>query len=148
MVQKTQGGFLISQIKQLQDRIFNRLLKEKGIDELNGPHGRILYVLWQNDNLPIGELAQRTSLAKSSITSMLDRMEEKGQITRIYDRNDRRQIRVRLSDKAKKLNKCYEEVSQRMNEIFYDGFSDEEILLFEKALNKILFNLKNNEKSH
>jgi DNA-binding MarR family transcriptional regulator len=142
MIQKTQGGFLISQIKQLQDRIFNRLLKEKGIDELNGPHGRILYVLWQNDNLPIGELAQRTSLAKSSITSMLDRMEEKGQIMRVYDRNDRRQIRVLLSDKAKMLNKCYQEVSQQMNEIFYNGFSDEEIILFEKALSRILLNLK------
>lgn len=148
MVQKTQGGFLISQIKQLQDRIFNRLLKEKGIDDFNGPHGRILYVLWQNDNLPIGELAQKTSLAKSSLTSMLDRMEEKGQITRIYDRNDRRQIRVLLSEKAKMLNKCYQEVSQQMNEVFYYGFTDEEILSFENALSRILLNLQNDEKSH
>jgi MarR family transcriptional regulator, organic hydroperoxide resistance regulator len=145
MVKKTQGGFLTTQIKQIQDRIFNRLIKENGIEEFNGPHGRILYVLWQEDNLPIGELALKTSLAKTSITSMLDRMEEKGQIQRVYDRNDRRQTRVVLSEKAKMLSLSYQEVSQKMSEIFYKGFSDEEIQLFENALERILNNLKNIE---
>lgn len=147
-MKKTQGGFFISQIKQLQDRIFNRLIKENGIDEINGPHGRILYVLWQEDNLPIGEVALKTSLAKTSITSMLDRMEEKGQIQRVYDRNDRRQTRVVLSEKAKMLSLSYQEVSQKMSDIFYKGFSDQEIEIFENALGRILDNLKNNEKMH
>ena len=145
MLKKTQGGFFVSQIKQIQDRIFNRLIKENGIEEFNGPHGRILYVLWQEDNLPIGELALRTSLAKTSITSMLDRMEQRGQIRRIYDTNDRRQIRIVLSEKARMLSLSYEEVSQKMNELFYKGFSDEEIQQFENSLERILTNLKNSE---
>jgi DNA-binding MarR family transcriptional regulator len=145
MVKKTQGGFFISQIKQIQERIFNRLIKENGIEEFNGPHGRILYVLWQEDNLPIGELASKTSLAKTSITSMLDRMEEKGQIQRVYDRNDRRQTRIVLSEKAKMLSLSYQEVSQKMGKIFYKGFSDVEIQLFENSLERILSNLKNYE---
>jgi DNA-binding MarR family transcriptional regulator len=145
MIDITQGGFLISRIKQIQDRIFNRLLKENGIEDLNGPHGRILYVLWQEDNLPISELALKTSLAKTSITSMLDRMEEKGQVMRAYDKADRRQIRVLLTEKAKALSQCYQDVSQQMSEIFYHEFSDEEIRLFESTLEKILANLKRHE---
>jgi len=39
------GGTLISQIKQLQDRTFNKILKEEGIYELNGQQGRILFSL-------------------------------------------------------------------------------------------------------
>ena len=42
---QTRTGFLISQIKQLQGRVFQRLLTESGVEEFNGPQGRILYVL-------------------------------------------------------------------------------------------------------
>lgn len=33
---ETRGGCLISQIKQIQGRVFGRLLTESGIDEFNG----------------------------------------------------------------------------------------------------------------
>ena len=41
---KTNGGFLVTKIKQLGDRIFERILAEKNIDAFNGAQGRILYV--------------------------------------------------------------------------------------------------------
>ena len=44
---KTNGGFLVTKIKQLGDRIFEKILSEKNIDAFNGAQGRILYVLWQ-----------------------------------------------------------------------------------------------------
>ena len=43
------GGFLVTKIKQLGDRIFEKILSEKNIDAFNGAQGRILYVLWQED---------------------------------------------------------------------------------------------------
>lgn len=61
--------------------IFGRLLTEAGVDEFNGAQGRILYVLWQENNLPIVELARKIGLAKTTFTSMLDRMESLGHIT-------------------------------------------------------------------
>ena len=39
------GGFLVTQIKQLGDRIFEKILSEKNIDAFNGAQGRILYVV-------------------------------------------------------------------------------------------------------
>lgn len=145
MVEKTNGGFLISQIKQIQGRIFEKLLNEAGMFELNGAQGRILYVLWQENNLPIVELSKRTGLAKTTLTSMLDRMENQGHILRNYDTKDRRQIRITLTEKAIALNNAYINVSSQMNEIFYENFSDEDIISFEKSLNKILKNLKKME---
>ena len=139
---ETRGGFLVSQIKRLQDRIFERLLREQGIEEFNGAQGRILYVLWQEDSLPITELGRRTSLAKTTLTSMLDRMEAKGHIVRVFDREDRRQIRIRLTDETKGLDARYKTVSRRMTEIFYKGFAGKEIRNTEEAMKKILNNLK------
>lgn len=82
----TNGGFLISQVKQVQGRVFDAMLQEAGIEEFNGAQGRILYILWQEDNLPIVELSRRTGLAKTTLTGMLDRMEEKGILERRFDK--------------------------------------------------------------
>ena len=63
---KTNGGFLMTQIKQVGGRVFEKLLSQSGIDEFNGAQGRILYVLWQLDNIPISELSKKTGLAKNN----------------------------------------------------------------------------------
>jgi DNA-binding MarR family transcriptional regulator len=139
---KTNGGFLISQIKQVQGRVFDSYLRQYGIEEFNGAQGRILFVLWQEDNLPIVELSHRTGLAKTTLTSMLDRMETSEFLKRIYDQTDRRQIRIILTDKAKQLKDKYDEVSDLMSKHFYKGFTDTEILTLEKYLERILNNLK------
>lgn len=145
---ETHGGFLIGQIKQIQGRVFDKLLQKAGIEEFNGAQGRILYVLWQQDNLAIIELSQRTGLAKTTLTSMLDRMEKQGFLLRKIDPKDRRQFRILLTEKARKLNEKYNQVSNQMSELFYKGFDDQEIIQFEERLQLILKNLKEEEKKN
>ncbi len=140
-MQKTNGGFLISQIKQVQGRVFEKMLLDSGIDEFNGAQGRILYVLWQKDNLPIVELSRQTGLAKTTLTSMLDRIESNGHIQRLYDKTDRRKVRIVLTEKARNLSDKYTQVSEEMTKLFYEGFSEEEIISFEDKLKRILNNL-------
>jgi len=142
---ETQGGFLISQIKQISGRIFEKLLLSAGIEEFNGAQGRILYVLWREEGVPIVELARKTGLAKTTLTSMLDRMENAVLIKRVFDKSDRRQIRITLTDEARKLSGVYNEVSRQMNEIFYAGFNDDEIIVLENNLRRILLNLNKRE---
>ena len=59
---KTNGGFLVTKIKQLGDRIFEKILSEKNIDAFNGAQGRILYVLWQEDGISIRSLSIKCGL--------------------------------------------------------------------------------------
>jgi len=141
MGKKTNGGFLISQIKQIQGRVFERLLNEANVDEFNGAQGRILYILWQADSIPIISLSKQTGLAKTTLTSMLDRMEQAGLIVRIFDKTDRRQVKISLTDKARSLKPEYDDLANKMVGIFYKGFSDMEIDAFESNLVKIVNNL-------
>ena len=76
---------------------------------------------------------------------MLDRLESSGHIQRIFDPSDRRTIRIRLTKTARNLKGQYNKVSLRMNEIFYDGFNDKEILIFERGLARVLNNLTKKE---
>lgn len=139
---KTYGGFLISQIHQLQGRAFEKMLKESGIDAFNGAQGRILYVLWEHEKLSITEIGRLTSLAKTTLTSMLDRMEESGMVIRIPDMKNRRQIFVSITDKAMEYRKVYDLVSEKMNFLFYQEFTEVEIEEFENKLRKIIKNLE------
>ena len=135
----------MSQIRHLSGRIWERLLKESGVDIFNGAQGRILYVLWEHGDLTITEIGQLTSLAKTTLTSMLDRMEESGLIMRIPDRKNRRQIIISVTEKAKEYREKYDWLSGKMNSIYYRGFNDEEIMMFEQKLKKIKENLEMEE---
>ena len=115
---ESRTGFLISQIKQVQSRFFQRLLRDCGVEEFNGPQGHILYVLWQKDEVPIVELSQKTGLAL-----------------------------IVLTEKARDLQQKYDEVSQKMNEVFYKGFSGDEVLMMDSYLDRILVNLEQSERS-
>lgn len=148
LVANTNGGFLISKIKQIQGRLLEKVLLEHGITEFNGAQGRILFVLWDNDNIPISELSERTGLAKTTLTSMLDRLERSGHILRTNDPGNRRMTRIRLTETARNLQEQYNKVSEKMNAIFYEGFSDDEVFAFENSLRKVLENLTKKEKDY
>jgi len=139
---ETKGGFLISRIKQVGTRIFDRMLAASGIDSFNGAQGRILYVLWQNDEISISSLSAQTSLANTTLTAMLDRMENLDLIVRKPDPKDRRNRLIALTEKAKSLQDDYDRISQQMNELYYTGFTEAEIIQFESYLQRVLNNLE------
>jgi DNA-binding MarR family transcriptional regulator len=141
MTQMREGGFLIAKIHQVSRRIFAKILKRYSIDQINPAQGRILFALWNKDEIPISELAKNTQLSKSTLTSMLDRLEKAGHITRIRPKEDRRTIMIKLTEKDKNLQKAYSKVSDEMINIFYREFSHEEINEFEGYLKRILTNL-------
>jgi len=145
MKQQHQGGFLVAKLHQLGGRIFARLLKEHGVDQINPAQGRIMFVLWREDGIPIHELARRTKLGKSTLTSMLDRLERAGMLERAPDPKDRRKILIRRTMKDKALERLYVQVSEEMTQIWYRGFTNEQIQTLERDLQRILDNLTDYE---
>lgn len=136
------GGFLISQVKQLSDRTFERILKAKGVDEFNGAQGRILYILWNNNYISIKQISKLTKLAKTTLTAMLERMEMQGLIKRTASQEDRRETIVSLTEEAQSLQQDYLDVTRQMEDIFYKNFTNKQIENFENTLKKIIENLE------
>ena len=142
---KSNSGFYISRIKQVNTRLLNKFLSKKNITAFNGEQGRILHVLWENDGISNRELSKKSGLAMSSLTTMLERMEEKKLLERRVDENDKRKILIFLTDYAKSLKSEYDEISDKMTEISFEGISDEERLAFEATLEKVLYNFEKAE---
>ena len=136
------GGFQVSKIKQLGDRIFEKILAERGIEAFIGAQGRILYVLFQEDGVPIKMVSEKCGLAITSLTTMLERMENSGLILRKQDSVDKRKTLLFLTDKARDLEQDYIAVSEEMGDIYYRGFTEEEVKAAEGYLNRIRLNLE------
>ena len=135
------GGFLIAKIHQLSGRIFSKILKEHNINEINPAQGRILFVLWEHDEIPISELSFKTQLEKSTLTAMLDRLEHDGFIRRIASKDDRRKIIIKRTEKDRSFQQKYYQISDEMTARFYKDFSEKDIDQFEDYLQRILDNL-------
>lgn len=136
------GGFQVSKIKQLGDRIFEKILAKRGIEAFNGAQGRILYVLLQEDGVPIKTVSEKCGLAITSLTTMLERMEKGGLILRRQDSADKRKTLLFLTDKARNLEQDYIAVSEEMGDIYYQGFTADEVKAAEEYLNRIRLNLE------
>ncbi len=130
----------MAKIRQVGGRISERILKQYNI-EINSAQGRIMFVLWQNDGISINELAKKTHLKKSTLTSMLDRLEKMRYIRRQRSKKDRRKILIKRTEKDRTMEKQYVEVSEEMTKLYYRGFSKSQIVNFEKDLERILNNL-------
>ena len=66
-------------------------------------------------------------------------------IIRKPDPKDRRNRLIALTEKAKSLQDDYTRISGQMNEMYYTGFSEEEIMQFESYLYRVLTNLEKEE---
>ncbi len=140
MKSQRQAGFLMAKIRHVAGRLFERILKEYNI-EINSAQGRIMFALWQADGISISELVKKTQLKKSTLTSMLDRLEKMEYVRRQRCKKDRRKILIKRTNKDKNLESRYVELSQEITELFYKGFSKAEVDRFEKYLERILDNL-------
>ncbi len=140
-----QGGFLLSKIHHVSRRILARIMKERGLEEPNPGQGRILFALWQGDGITMTALAERTALEKSTLTRMLDRMEADGMVRRAARAEDRRSVQVTLEPRARAMLGAFAEVSKEMRDVFYRGFSADEIRELEAMLERIYRNLAEEE---
>jgi len=75
-------------------RAYRPLLDEIG---LTYPQYLVMMVLWQDDGLPVHQIASRLALAPHAISPLLRRLEDAGLVVRRQDTADRRVVHVHLT---------------------------------------------------
>lgn len=94
---------------------------------------KCLLFLYKGSATP-GYLAKSTGLAPSSITSILDRLEEKGFISRSLDPKNRRQVLVRLNPaRVQEVQKLFDSLGRSMDSVM-NQFSDSEKVAIDKFM--------------
>ena len=63
----------------------------------------VMLVLWENDDIAVKQIGNRLFLDSGTLTPLLKRMEAAGLVTRLRDRDDERQVKVRLTDRGRAM---------------------------------------------
>lgn len=145
MIKRTKGGTLLSQVHQICGRVWNRILRDNNMEDLEGARGRVIFALWGHNGVPIKAICEKTSLDKSTLTGILNRLERDGYVCKRPDEGDKRSTLIYLTGKDREFIRDVDKVSDEMNDIFYKGFSNDEIIQFDRMLERILANCKEAE---
>ena len=112
-----QMGFLLSRATWAMNNFVNRMLREKNLGDISVAYFAVLQALWENDGLSISDLGERAQLEKSTMTSLIDRMEGAGLVRREDHPTDRRAYRICLTARGKELE---EKLDQVVSQVYKD----------------------------
>lgn len=101
----------------------------------------VLRCLWQEDGLSPGEIARRLGLSTPTVTRAATRMAAAGLLRREPHPSDRRLVRLRLTDRGRKLEKVLDEETGRLTERALATFTAGEREALVAALERISRNL-------
>lgn len=63
----------------------------------------VMLVLWENDGISVGKIAQRLELDSATLTPMLKRLETAGFVTRVRNLKDERIVEIKLTATGNEL---------------------------------------------
>lgn len=113
-------------------------LERAGILDINNVQSMILYNIG-TDELTVGELTMRGFYLGSNVSYNVKKMVENGYLLQERSIHDKRSVRVKLSEKGRKLNDGMSRLYQRHEERLVDaGLTDERF----EAMNKVLHDLE------
>jgi DNA-binding MarR family transcriptional regulator len=101
----------------------------------------VLRRLWREDGLSPGEIARQLGLATPTVTRAATRMEAAGLLRREPHPTDRRLVRLRLTDRARELEKIIDAEMHRLTERALAGLSVAERENLVRALSRMHRNL-------
>lgn len=131
---KTQSDFqfdseLLTLITKVSDLIHD--VREKFYDkfDLTSIQFRALLFLFladKTEGLTLSDLSEKLSVSKPNTTSLIDRMEAKGLVQRVNNSEDRRSLKVLITDKAEKIMYEIQPQNTRLDQSLLDFLTRKE----------------------
>jgi MarR family transcriptional regulator, transcriptional regulator for hemolysin len=131
-------GRAVSSTAKILSRAFERELAEAGGSQ---PVWLILLALTQQDWRTQQDLAAAVGIEGPTLTHHLDGLDKAGLIERARDPNDRRAVRVELTDAGDKLFRRLAKAAIGFDQRLRAGLSDKELDQFRRVLGRLRDNV-------
>jgi len=116
-------------VKDFIDEFYNKTVFQSGRalnTDLTPSQIKSLFAFEEDRAYPIGELGRNARVRSSTMTDMIDRLEKDGIAERVRDSGDRRVVKVRLTNKGKKIKRKFSQKSRKDVEAAFSKLSEEE----------------------
>jgi DNA-binding MarR family transcriptional regulator len=121
----------IEQAYRHLEQVYERLIAPLGLSILEWYALRALY---QDNGLSASHLATLVCRHPSSMTALLDRMEEKRLLCRKVDPDDRRSVRIFLCEEGSAIQPQVESVAAHLDRLVSDMITPEQMATFQYVL--------------
>jgi DNA-binding MarR family transcriptional regulator len=125
---------------------FNEALKNCCLEHqkpytVTPPQWGVLATLIEQDGMTIGVISQRRAVDMPTITGIMKRLEQSGLVERKHDLQDRRQVKVYLTDEGHDIMRYLPDATRAFNEIMMRGFTEDQQRALIANLQHIVVNL-------
>ena len=107
--------------------------------------GFALLNIHSDDGTPATKIGPLMGLETRSLTRLLKSMEEKGLISRVTDKNDKRSVRIMLTKEGKRRKEKARETVLRFNEAIREEISGQKLNVFFEVVQEINRMIERNE---
>lgn len=116
-------GFLVQQISHLVVQLHNEKLEKEGV---TSSQERLLTLLYINNGATQSELQQDLLIKPSSVTKLVDVLEQKGLVTRVADSKDARVKIIHLTEKGQLMEAKLWDIKKQMEERISTGLAEQQ----------------------
>lgn len=122
---------------RLHQNYLKRELEKTGISK---SQRQLLLDIEENPGATQREIAARRNVSTASVAVTVKRLEREGYLVKDTDQKDSRRSCLRLTSRGQKAADESRQLLQHTEASMFSGFSEEEILQFEKLLNRLIKN--------
>lgn len=130
--------YLVSRLSLVITSTLKKRLNEAGLGHVKPAYLWVLLSLWREDGLKVTDIAHRAGLDTSTMTGLLDRMERDGLVARTADINDRRTLRIYLTDEGGRIQHPVIDETLRVIDECFGGIPKADLEVTKATLAKVL----------
>jgi len=131
-------GYRMRSLSMQLTRRFSEKLEALNVTTV---HWLVLCRLWREDGVPVSEIASYIELEGGSLAGVLERMEDRGLISRRSCSEDKRRMLVFLTDEGDRLFDILPEIALNHCNLCIGGLSDEDVQFMTRVLTTLITNL-------
>lgn len=116
-------------IKNFVAELFSKTIFQDGMGlgaDFTPSQIRTLLTFREDKEYSMSELGRNIQVKSSTITDIIDRLENEGIAERFRDNGDRRMVKVRLTDKGKKVRREFSQERRKEMEALFSRLNDED----------------------
>lgn len=140
-------AYAISFIGEIRTEVNNYIEKElnkRGIKGLVVSHGSILTALYKyGGKLPMKDISRRINRSKSTTTQLVNKLIKSGYVKKQISEEDARVHYIILTETGWEIKNDFMEISEEVNGIFFENFTETE----QETLLQLLLKVKGNFES-
>lgn len=132
----------LSRTLSLSNQYLMLMLADEGLEGLAPSHGEILVELFKDETISMSDLSRRISRNPSTVTALVKKLVGMGLARSEKSDSDRRQTMVGLTERGRRFERSFVEVSEKLNRPWHVGIDDEDLVVASRVLMRVRGNLR------